>query len=419
MVALPTPFEAYRLDLGRAGTDAEFGSADSMWLLIAHCLGRFANQPETARLDLAERCAQALEQFATTEQDAVDLDGVEPLDPAARGDLARVIDGFRGYRARAGQEVLAQTVLDMSTQMSALGALTLAYTLVGNTREAVQLLSERSRGLLLAEQARLSRLLGHLDQSEVLYGQLHGIAERSCDEFLLARAAIGRGVIARVRGNYPTARVFFGEALALSERAGSAELQRLAHQGLFVVAAMGEAWEEALRHGWLALVLGAPNQQHEAEALINLAHVSLGAGFPRAALHAVLKAMPNAREQRMLLPALGTAVMAAARCNERVLLDSLSARMESAVATSSLPFEGADALLSLSRAYGELGLATRADSIRCRARAIAEEHGFHELVLKAEETVGVRAAAAEPRDLDEKTREVVSSLETLEYEFVL
>ncbi len=420
MVALPTPFEAYRLDLSRISSEDDFGAADSMWLLVAHCLSRFADQPETARLDLAERCAQALEQFSATAQEAVDEDGVKPLDDTSLGDLTRLIEGLTRYGDRAGQELLAQAVLDISARMSAVGALTLAYTLVGSAREAVQHVPERSRGLLLAEQARVTRLLGNLDDADGLYAQLHGMGERSRDELLLARAAIGRGVVARVRGNYPKARAFFVDALDLSERAGSAELQRLAHQGLTVAAAVAEDWEEALRHGWLTLVHGAGNAEQECEALINLAHISLGAGYSRAALHAILKAIPNASDDHTRLPALGTAVVAAARSGERPLLEHLAAKLDNTAASSSLPYEAARALLSLSEAFDEIGRGARADSMRARARALAEKHEFHELVHVTESNeLTRRVTAVGARELDDQTREVVAHLEALEYELVL
>lgn len=419
MVALPTPFEAYRLDLSRAGTEDDFGSADSLWLLVAHCLSRFSDQPETARLDLAQRCAEALEQFAATAQDAVELDGVKPLDEASLGNLAQIVEGFRCFGERAGQEQLAQSVGEMSSSMVAAGALTLAHTLLGYARDAVQSASERSRGVLLAEQARMLRLLGNLDDAEALYGQLHAIGERAHNEYLLARAAIGRGVVARVRGNYPKARAFFSDALELSERAGSAELQRLAHQGLTVAAAVAEDWEDALRHGWLTLVHGAGNAEQECEALINLAHISLGAGYSRAALHAILKAIPGAADDHTRLPALGTAVVAAARCDERSLLETLAAKLEKAVAIASTPYEAARALLSLSEAYEQFGMHTRADSVRANARAIAEQHDYHELMHVAQEEEIARPVVVEARELPEHAREVVCKLEALEYELVL
>jgi tetratricopeptide (TPR) repeat protein len=416
MAALPTPFEAYRLDLGRLGVDDDLSAADSMWLLVAHCLSRFADQPETGRLDLAERCAQALEQFAATAQD----EGVQPLDAAALGDLKALIDGLKRYGERAGQEQIAKIVIDMSARMTALGALTLAFSVVGHAREAAYMASERSRGLMLAEQARIQRLLGNLDDADVLYGQLHAMGERSQDDVLLARAAIGRGGVSRHRGNYPKSRAFYADALTLSERSGSADLQRLAHQGLTVVAAVGKEWDEALRHGWLTLICGAGNAAYEAEALNNLAHISLGANQPRAALHAILKALPSLSEDRTLLPALGTALMAAARCDERSLVDHLAARLETSVASSKLPYECADALISLAKAFEEIGLGIRADNIRGRASDIATAHDFHELIHRAENDKPTHRTVTEAtNELDEQTLQVVKNLEALEYELVM
>jgi tetratricopeptide (TPR) repeat protein len=400
MVAMPTPFEAYRLDLGRLGVDEDLCAADSMWLLIAHCLTRFADQPETARLDLAQRCAQALEQFAATAHEADD--DIAPLDDASLGELNSLVAGLQNFGDRSGQEQVAKVVLDLSTRMAGLGAYMLAHTMVGHARGAVHLVSDRTRGLMLAEQARVMRLLGQLDDAEVLYAQLHAIGERGCDELLLARAAIGRGVVARVRGNYPKARQFFADALDLSERAKSHELQRLAHQGLTIAAAVAEQWDEALRHGWLTLVHGAGNAEQEAEALGNLAHISLGAGYPRAALHAVLKAIPSYSDERSLLPALGTAVVAAARCDERSLLDHLAHRLEAAANHTRLPYEGARALLSLAQAFDEIGLAAQADAVRDRARGVATEHDFHELIHVAErDELTRRAVTLKARELDQ------------------
>ena len=53
------------------------------------------------------------------------------------------------------------------------------------------------------------------------------------------------------------------------------------------------------------------------------------------------------------------------------------------------------------------------------SRAIAEEHGFHELVHKSELTETRPRREQEARELDDSTREVVANLETLEYELVL
>ncbi len=419
MVALPTPFEAYRLDLSRVGSEDDFGAADSLWLLVAHCLSRFSEQPETARLDLAERSAQALEQFAASADEAVEQDGVKPLDEASLGDLQKLIDGLQRYADRAGQETIAKVVIDLSGRMTGAGALTLAYTMVGSAREALHDASARSRGLLLAEQGRIARLLGNLDDAEQLYAQVHGIGERTGDQLLLGRAAIGRGNTSRLRGNYPKAREFFNDALSISEAAGIAEIQRLAHQGLTIILGEARDYDGALYHGWLTFVQANGRQKDESEALVNLANISVLAGQPRAALHAILKSIPNLADGRILLPALGIGALAAARCGEVSMVEPLTEKMERAVAESSLPYENANALLTLSQAFAELGRDNRAFMTRERARAIAEEHGFHELAHAAEQNEITRHPVEAPREWSDSTREVLANLEGLECALLL
>lgn len=419
MVALPTAFEAYRLDLSRVGSEDDFGSADSLWLLVAHCLSRFAEQPETARLDLAERSAQALEQFAASAKEAETQDGVRPLDEASLGDLQKLIDGLHQYGQRSGQEAVAKAVIDLSGRITATGALMLAYTLVGSARTALRDASARSCGLLLAEQGRIARMLGNLDDAEQLYAQVHGVGERTGDKLLLGRAAIGRGNTSRLRGNYPKAREFFTDALAISEAGGIAEIQRLAHQGLTIILGEARDYDGALYHGWLTFVQASGRQKEESEALVNLANISVLAGQPRAALHAVLKSIPNLTDGRILLPALGIGALAAARCGEVSMVEPLTEKIERAVADSCLPYENANALLTLSQAFAEIGRENRAFTTRERALAIAEEHGYHELAHAAEQNELTRHPIEAPREWSDSTREVLANLEGLECALVL
>ena len=51
---------------------------------------------------------------------------------------------------------------------------------------------------------------------------------------LQVRADLGRGVVARMRGNYPEARARFRRALRRAERAGLRALTGIAHHGLMV-----------------------------------------------------------------------------------------------------------------------------------------------------------------------------------------
>ena len=421
MVALPTPFEAYRLDLNRIGSEEDFGPADSLWLLVTHCLSRFADQPETARLDLAERCAQALDQFAASAQEAVVVDGVKALDDASCSDLRQLIEGLSRFNERSGQEMIAKVVLEMSARMGALGALTLAYTLVGSAREAVHRVSERNRGLLLAEQARITRLLGNLDDAEGMYAMVRGMAERSGDLELEARSALGTGVVAQRRGNYPRARECFEHGLLCATRQGNRDLEAIAHQGLTITAMIADDYDGALRHGWETLNRVAGNPAREAEALVNLANASMAAGYPRAALHALLRCLKHSSEHRVVVPALGNAALAAARCGESGMLEILSARLERTMAESELPYENAYASYDLARALEAGGQWLRAERHRTLARAIAEERRFFELLhcLEADELTRRSVPTVQRRELDAATQFVVRELETMECELLV
>jgi tetratricopeptide (TPR) repeat protein len=420
MVALPTPFEAYQLDLGRLGVDDDLCAADSMWLLVAHCLSRFANQPETARLDLAGRCAMALQQFAASATDG-DGDDSHPLDETALGDLGRLIEALQKYGERSGQEMLARAVLDMSARMSALGALTLAYTLVGSTREAVRGGTTRMTGLLLAEQARITRLLGQLDEAEGMYAAVRGLAERSGDLELEARSSLGSGVVAQRRGNYPKARECFERGLSAATRLGHRNLEAIAHQGLTITALGAQDYDGALRHGWETLNRVAGDSAREAEAFVNLANASMAAGYPRAALHALLRSLHHSKEHRVVVTALGNAALAAAQCGEVGMVEMLGARLERTMAESELPYENAYASYDYSKALDMIGQSVRADSFRDRVRAIAQERNFFELLhcLETDEPTRRTVPPLQRCELEETTQSVVRELETMECELLV
>ncbi|HJU73716.1 MAG TPA: tetratricopeptide repeat protein, partial [Gemmatimonadaceae bacterium] len=335
--------------------------------------------------------------------------------------LSQLIEGLRRYRERAGHELLAKTVLEMSMRMSALGALTLAYTLVGSAREAIENISDRTRGLLLAEQARVTRLLGQLDDAEAMYAMVRGIAERSGDRELEARSALGAGVVAQRRGNYPKARECFERGLACAAAEGQRDLEAIAHQGLTITALAKQDYDLALQHGWETLRRVTGNPGRESEALVNLANASMEAGYPRAALHALLKCLRYAREHRVILPALANATLAAARCGEVGMLEMLGSRLERAMVESKLPYENAYAAYDLARAYEAVGQNVRALTLRTRAKAIAQERDFFELIhcLEADELTRRTEPAVEPRELEEASQYVVRELETMECELLV
>jgi hypothetical protein len=281
MLVPEAPLDAYRSDLARDKSREDFGGADTVWLLTAHCLSRIgrANAPDLPTL--GKQCASALRDFSEPSTEGT------PTPEAELGDLLLVVEGMANILTRAGADALTRGVRGMATRMADVGALSMAYTTVGLTRRIAADASDRERGLLAADQAMIARLLGDLDAAEELYRASEFIGDRAGDMTVLARAFVGRGVVDRVRGNYPRSRIFFERALELSETAQARDIMRLAHQGLTICHAVTRNFDRGLQHGWSTLQLADCDQAQEVEALTNLAQLCLDAGFPAAALRAM------------------------------------------------------------------------------------------------------------------------------------
>jgi tetratricopeptide (TPR) repeat protein len=318
---------------------------------------------------------------------------------------------------RSGADAVSRACRGFAARMAEAGALSVAYSVLGYTRAAVVQASDRERGLLAADQARVARQLGELETSDELYGMAALIGDRSGDQELQSRASLGRGVLARVRGNYPKARVFFQNGLSMAIAAGGRELQYFAHQGLTITAAMTGDYDGSLEHSWAAFRMSDGDATKEAESLTNMAQVCLMSGYPAAALRSFLSALSRTTVLRVRLSALGGAALAAGQTGDRMRLDRLALEIRNTVERSSLPFENAQALQHLAQAYQALGDEFTAERFRQDTLTIAKAKGFHELQVTSERMEIARAATKpDPRDLDVPTRELVSNLEQFEPE---
>jgi tetratricopeptide (TPR) repeat protein len=292
------------------------------------------------------------------------------------------------------------------------GALSMAYTLVALTRKVTEDACERERGLLAADQAMIARLIGDLDAAEELYRVAEAIGEKAADMTLLSRSFIGRGVIDRVRGNYPRSRIFFERALELAETVQARDLLRLAHQGLTVCHTVAENYDRGLQHGWATFQLADGDSAREVEALANLAHICLVAGFPAAALRGYAAMLDKVVSPRVILGALGGAAVAAAQAGEASVLARAAGEIDTRVGTSGLPYENAQSLYSLATAYATIGDVERRDAYLARSRKIAKARGFFELLHKTDPAELERAAQRPPASvqLTRSSQTVVTSL---------
>jgi tetratricopeptide (TPR) repeat protein len=406
MLPLQSPLEAYRADLSRNPNRTDFGRSDTVWLLVAHCLHRLSRAHGEARRSIAENCALAIGDLAST------VSPDTPEEATMIDQLARIRGALPLIDTRSGAKDVVSASRMLADQMAEAGALWLAYSALGHVRIAAALAPVRDLGLAMADQAWVARSLGDLDSADDLYDGVAAAGEQHGERELQARALLGLGVNARVRGNYPKARRAFQDGLALATSAGLSELQSVAHQGLLIAAITAGDSDTALVHGWAAYQLASGNVDREAELLINVSHVSMVAGYPEAALRGFMASLSRASAARFRLPSLGGAAVASARVGNPELVATIARAAEDSLLTAGLPFESAGALRSLSEAFDTIGDAARAEDYRLRARALARKNGFFEIVLATEPKEAV--AQAKPAARRRLTRESLSVIESLE-----
>lgn len=410
MLPLQSPLEAYRSDLSRHPNRSDFGRSDTVWLLVAHCLHRLSRAHGEARRSIADNCASAIGDLAST---------VAP-DTSEEATMITQLARLRGAlpfidTARGGAE-LVDAARALARQMGEAGALWLAFSTLGHVRLAATGSRPRDIGLAMADQAWVARTLGDLDSAEELYDEVTATGLRSGEVELVARALLGKGVTARVRGNYPKARKWLREGLEHAESAGLSDLAAIGHQGLLIAAGTAGDLDTALVHGWAAYELLSDEPDRQAEVLINIAQASLDAGQALAARSGFLASMSRNASPRVRLACLGGAAVASATVGDTVALMKLSCSAEDCLSPSAFPYETAGVLKSLYRAFDLVEDAARAEDYRLRARALARKNGFFEVVLATEVRETIKPARSVEPVLSEESWNVIHSLESMEVE---
>jgi hypothetical protein len=413
IVPLP-PLDAYRADLaGAPGLDS-FGADDGPWLLIAELLtrrararrGRHAPPDALAALDGALMPMLSGE-WGASPGDAGSAEGSE-------GDTAAV---DAPADPAAADAALAAAALAVAEQVEAAGALNLAFSMLVALTDATPGASPRTHGLALAQRARIARKLGFLDAADALYGSAARFGRASGDGELVVRSMLGRGVLARLRGNYPETRVRFRRALRAAEQGGFAELASMAHHGLLIAAGVAGDVDTALQHGWAAWQLAGDDMERQADLLGTLAAAASDAGYDAAALRAYLGVAARSPMARRRLPALGGAAFSAARLGDRAQLEAITHELEHTLAREALPYERAQALTLLAEGWALVEPETRGEPYASRARTLAA-NGYHELMHRLETLAAQRSPeqrpTASPSAARRATRAVVRALEGLD-----
>ena len=407
MLPLQSPLEAYRSDLSRHPSRTDFGRSDTVWLLVAHCLHRLSRAQSDARRTIAENCASAIADLGS----AVSPD--TPQEEAMLCELERLQAGLRSIDIKPSAIEVVAAARALADQMADAGALWLAYSTLAHVRLAATSAPARDLGLAMADQAWVARSIGDLDTADELYDGVLAAGSKYREPELRARAMLGLGVNARTRGNYPKARTWLRDGLAVAESAGLSDLAAVGHQGLLIAAGTAGDYETALVHGWAAYELAAGASERQVEILINLSQVALDAGQPKAARSGFLASMSRTDSARLRLPCLGGAAVASAAIADTASLVALAKAAEESISAAMLPFESASVLRSLFDAYAMLGEAERAEAYRLRARALARKNGYFEIVL-ATETREAAITARSDAALTTDSWTVLHSLEAME-----
>ena len=396
---------ALRSDLSRHPGVADFGEATSLWTGYVSVLVRAVR----AELPLPPL-------FRDFVKSVVHEPGARAL-LRTQPDYRLVRDANRALRA-SDLGGFATATKALAARMEDAGALALADT-------ALQMLllvridgdgiTSEEQGRVIAHRARITRQSGDFDLAGEQYRNVERIARITRSHELYARAWIGLAVLAMYRGNLPESADWFERAATAADKAGLHELSRNAHHGSLIAAAKREAFDDALRHGWLAFRYSVGDAQLEAEALSNLGGVMMQAGVyrpARAAFDAALRRNPPAR---LAIPALGGAMLTSARLGDATRARERYTTLTHYAAASDLRWEVADSLIDAATALFLIGEAAESERIRLRALELARENKFHELEFRAE-----RAAVEADREgpsgvaLSRATRSICEEVEQLE-----
>jgi tetratricopeptide (TPR) repeat protein len=320
--------------------------------------------------------------------------------------LERIVDDYdllRGHRVELSETVttrISELTRSVAVEAEDRSALQMAYSSLALLERLHRDETSLEYGRVLALRGRLARKAGASELAEALYQRVAAMARRLASDELHARALIGRGVLAQSRGNYPEARRLYTQAARKATACGERSLIRLSYHGLMVVSAKFGQYRQAFTAGWRAFQGAEGDPAVEAEALINLGQLAYDVGQPLAALHGFAAALAREPAPWLRLPALGGAARAAAALRREAILRECAMRIEEYDADSvSFLYSRAAALLDASRAFAAMSLHADGARLAARVAELASTHGFHELVIEAENIVSATRTPADARSV--------------------
>jgi tetratricopeptide (TPR) repeat protein len=299
-----------------------------------------------------------------------------------------------GVRTLRGASIpfapISHAARDYVTAMEDGAFFRLAHSVLASVSVLLPDTEQLELGRVVAMRARIARHLGAVDAATVWYEEVERMGAELTLPELLARAQGGYGVLAQLRGDFPSARRHFDRVLAIAEAAPDTRF--VAHAGLMIAAVTARDYDDAAQHAWAAYQ-GAGSAVEQTDMLINLAQLLLDAGHPAAALRGFAAAIAREPHPRSALPALGGAALAAvadsagrddrARARARSVVRTVNQRIDALVVAlgdgAALPFPSASALVEVSEALAAVGDAAASGRAAWRARILTVRFKMHQL----------------------------------------
>jgi len=361
---------------------------------------------------------------ATTVPLRVDTTEAEPdvtLDPTAEEQVLTLVrehellgaargSGALPERVRTFADLaeLARRIADRAEQA---GALDLANSLLFEIERLCELLPAVEHGRVLAQRARVARKANAYEAALHLYKQVGALGRRLDLGELRARARIGFGLLAEVRGNLPEAARHFQTAAREAKRAAVVDVLRVAQRGRMTIAARRGDFSSALVFAWDAYVDACGDSAAEAEMLGNLAQLALDVGRTDAALAGFSAALDRRPGPRIALPVLGGAARAAAALERRELVERFAREIDAYRSDERFAYAIASSLLDLALAFANHDGAAAHDRVTA-GLSLAEKYGFHELDFRLRE-VGERLVTRRRHDTHAEQVQVAPRGETV------
>lgn len=389
-----TAAAAYRRDVvGREGNEA-FGERDGSWLVVTSLIEHAARVP-------ADDADALLSQ-------AVDLAAVLLDDPAIP-QIHQTAGTVRGGRSTS------EMIRLLAEQIEEIGALNLALAMLDAVTIADRSASVLERGRTLALSARITWKMGDLDRALGTYKRVARLGKVEGESELIARARIGYATIAQLRGNFPAVRRWAGSAARLAKRSGYRRLERTAHHGLMVAAAMARRFDDAIVHGWTVYELAEGDPIAMAEVMTNLGQLLLDAGYAEPSRAAFAAVLANSQPARIGLAALGGFAGAAALVGDHKSVRWAAKEMTREAVRAKQPFPMALGLTECADALFSIGEHRAGERCRLLALAVAEKHGYHEIAFRAEGLAQRASKLERPEvaELAQPARRVTRKIEAL------